>query len=240
MVSTCRIVCLSAFKKSNSSLLSFCDNANILHTCYFHNFRQAWLWPVKTIMLAYRKRWCLSSCKKSYLSLTLFRNITKIFLSCYFGYFWHNLPYPRSEIALTCRKLWCLSANKKSTWSLNFCYRYYTLKNPAVWLTKNILGNSSRTRILPDMGFAIESQESKKLSFCIVSRKKNAKSFKRNAKYHIFGPIGLRHFLVPKLHAKNQKKIMSQFSTNDRTNTVEIIRTYPVKAVGPKSYIFGI
>ena len=73
MVSTCTIVCcLSAFKKSTSSLLSFGDNANILHTCYFHNFRQAWLWPVKTIMLAHRKRWCLSSCKKSYLSLTSF------------------------------------------------------------------------------------------------------------------------------------------------------------------------
>ena len=77
-------------------------------------------------------------------------------------------PRPLKAIALTCRKLWCLSVNKKPTWSLNFFERYCTLMNPAIWLAKNILGNNSWTRIFPDMGFAMKSQESKEFSFCIT------------------------------------------------------------------------
>ena len=46
-------------------------------------------------------------------------------------------------------------------------------------MVKNILGNNSRTRISPDMGFAMESQSSKEISFCIVFREKNEKIFKK-------------------------------------------------------------
>ena len=63
----------------------------------------------------------------------------------------------------------------------------YTLKNPKIWLTKNILGNNSRTRILPDMGFAIESQESKELSFALFFRKN--KLFKKIQNTLFLGPF---------------------------------------------------
>ena len=82
--------------------------------------------------------------------------------------------------------------NKKSTWSRNIFYRYYILKNLAIRLAKNILGNNSRTKILPDIGFAMESQESKDLSFCIDFRKKRWQHFQKNAKYHISGTFLLK------------------------------------------------
>ena len=37
---------------------------------------------------------------------------------------------------------------------------YYILKNPAIWLVQSILGNQKK-KILPDVGFVIESQELK-------------------------------------------------------------------------------
>ena len=102
---------------------------------------------------------------------------TAILQTCYFGYFGHLWPCPPKPIAPTCMKLWCLSANKKSAWSLSFFKRYYTLKNHAIWLVKNILGNNSRTRIFPNVEFALENQELKDLSFCIVFRKKQMTNF---------------------------------------------------------------
>ena len=46
VVSTCRkFKCLSACKKSTSSLTSFLDIANVLHSCYFEYFRHAWVYP---------------------------------------------------------------------------------------------------------------------------------------------------------------------------------------------------
>ena len=82
----------------------------------------------------------------------------------------------------------------------NSLHRYYALKNLAIWLTKNILGNNSR-QILPEIRCAMERQVSKELSFCI--------DFRQNAKYPItelylpkFGQnefstkIGLHHVLA--------------------------------------------
>ena len=51
--------------------------------------------------------------------------------------------------------------------------------NPAIWLVKNILGNNSRTRILPNIGFAMESQQIKQFSFCIVFEKTNEDNLKK-------------------------------------------------------------
>ena len=80
----------------------------------------------------------------------------------------------------------------------------------------NILGSNSRIRILRDMGFAIEN-----FYFTLFLGGKNEKIFNNTAIF--LGPfcpsLGknkfstikvLRHFLV-KLHAKNQRKLISQF-----------------------------
>ena len=58
-----------------------------------------------------------------------------------------------------------------------------------ILLAKNILGNNSKTRNLPDIGFAMESQESKQLSFCIVFSRNKWQNFEKKAKYPISGPF---------------------------------------------------
>ena len=118
---------------------------------------------------------------KPHLSL-LSWNITKTLQTCYFGYFGHVWSHPPQALALSCRKLWCLSATKKSAWRLNVFYRYYTLENLAIWLTTNILGNNSKTSILPDMRFAMESQQLKELSFRVVFKRKKWQNFQKNVK----------------------------------------------------------
>ena len=73
-----------------------------------------------------------------------------------------------------------------------------------------ILIDNFRTRISQDIGFAMESQEFKGISFCIVFRKNKRQHLKKKeAKNTVFGPflpkfgqeeistkIGLRHFLA--------------------------------------------
>ena len=82
-------------------------------------------------------------------------NITKM-LQAYFGYLEHSCPCPPKAIALTCRKLQCSSGNKKPTWFL--------------FSKKSILGNSSSKRILPDMGFMMESHDNN-FHFALFSKK---------------------------------------------------------------------
>ena len=120
------------------------------------------------------------------------------------------------------RKLWW-SLHKKSTWSsllfwdiakiLQTCYFGYsghTWPRPPdamAWTCRKLWCLSAG--ILPDMGLAAESQESKEHSFCIVYRKNKSQNFQKSVKYPIldpFGPnlgknefskkIGLRHFLA--------------------------------------------
>ena len=63
--------------------------------------------------------------------------------------------------------------------------RYYTLKNPAIWLAKNIMANNSKTRILPDMRFLMD------FHFALFLEKKEKKIKKMKNK-----KLGLRQFLL--------------------------------------------
>ena len=40
---------------------------------------------------------------------------------------------------------------------IDLFWRYGWLKNPAIWLTENILAHISETKIFPNMGFAQET-----------------------------------------------------------------------------------
>ena len=51
------------------------------------------------------------------------------------------------------------------------------------------LADNSKTRILRNKGFAMESQNLKELSFCIVFRKMKWQNFQKNAKYPTLGPF---------------------------------------------------
>ena len=180
-------------------------------------FGHAWLWPAKTILSRCSKLWYLCSCKKIIFIPHLLVEILQIYL----GYFGHTWVRPPKGIGPTCRKLWCLSANKNSTWFLNFLKRYYTLKNPTIWLVNNILGNNSRIRISLNMGFVIESQEIHIASFV---GKTNDKIFKRKiskipmqicswAKVNFWqklGSITFQHLWSSNFKYKSGK-IMSQF-----------------------------
>ena len=84
--------------------------------------------------------------KKIYPS-PLSSNIIKILRTCYFRYFGHIWPRPPKAIA--CRKLMFICKQKTNLITQFFCRYYYTLKNPAIWLT--------RTKIPQGMGFAMES-----------------------------------------------------------------------------------
>ena len=192
------LICMQK-NKLHPSLLCW-NIAKILQTCYFGCFGYVWLRPVKRTLPACRKLWCLYSCKKWYLSLTSFLEYFNDIANLLFWVLW---ACPSKPIIQTCRKLWCLPAYKKSTWSLIFFYRYHILKNSAIWLPKNILGNNSRTRILSDIRFLMESQESKEFSFCIVFRKNQWQNFQKNVKYSILG-LFLAKFGQKWIFNKNQ------------------------------------
>ena len=90
--------------------------------------------------------WVLWVCLKK----LLLRNC-KFAVVCTLGNAQQN---PVKKIVSTCRQHWCLSTCKKSTLFPASFTIYYTLKIPAIWLDESILTHKSRTRILPDMGFA--------------------------------------------------------------------------------------
>ena len=145
-------------KKSISFLNSFlitCKDFAI--TYYFGTFHlpgyDQWKWYYRVV----ENFDIYFQAKKSYLSLTFLKHHKNI-ANLLFWIIWTQLAMPNKTIALTFRKLWRLSRNKKSTWSIILFYRYYTLKNATIWLVKNILGNNSRKRFLPDMVFVMESQ----------------------------------------------------------------------------------
>ena len=132
------------------------------------------------ILPACRKLWRLSSCKNHIYPLPVSWNITKRLQTCYFGYFGHAWPIPPKAITLTCTKLSCLSSNNFSLKILNF-------REFCNLISQEHLGINSITRILPDMRFVIESQETKEFSFGIIFEKKNEKKIQKYAKYPVFG-----------------------------------------------------
>ena len=84
------------------------------------------------------------------------------------------------------RKLWCLSVNKKITYSLNFF----------ITLQRILQSDWSKTfwAITPEQEFSQISgcdgnSRIKKLSFCVIFRKKKWQNFQKILKYPIFGPF---------------------------------------------------
>ena len=63
---------------------------------------------------------------------------------------------------------------------------HLNLKNPAILLVNNILGNNSRTRILPGMAFVMESRELGEPLLYIVFRKNKWQIFLKNEQNTLF------------------------------------------------------
>ena len=107
-VSTCRkFWCLSARKKSTSSLTTFLRYYKDVARCYFDYFRHIWLHPSNMIVPTFSILWCLSVQKST----------------SSFEYFGHEWRYSTILIATTCWKV-CLSAYKKSTSCLPSLLKY--------------------------------------------------------------------------------------------------------------------
>lgn len=140
------------------------------------------------------------------------------------------------------RKIWFSSTNKISTWSLNFCKRYYTSKNRAIWLVKNIFVNNSQTRILPEMGFTMESQVLKELSFCLIfiSNGNNFKKKKKMQNIQIWAKIKFTQksgSIIFSILQKKTNELILRKALNWKKTTRWNYRTYLVKLVCPKSLI---
>ena len=89
----------------------------------------------------------------------------------FLNYFGHTQPCQ----TIPTRHLWIntvlLSMCKKSTSYIKSILRYWTFKNLATWLVETIWGFNTKTRILPDVGFAMGGQELQQFSFPTISRK---------------------------------------------------------------------
>ena len=100
-----------------------------------------------------------------------------------------------------------------------------------------IFDNNCKTRILPDMEFFMESQELKKLPFCIVFTKNN-KIFKKkkNGQYTIF-----RQFL-PKFGQKSifQIFIKDFFSKCDQISSFRRIWSHLMNKSLMENFIFYV
>ena len=129
--------------------------AKILQTCNFWYFRHVWLWPVKTILSAYRKLWCLSWCIKPCLSFTYFlkyyKNIKLVILG--------TLGMPGHIHQKRWRQL---VGNSDAYLQINnqlispfFLGKIHFKESCNPIGLKNILGNNTRTNIFPDIGFAM-------------------------------------------------------------------------------------
>ena len=89
-------------------------------------------------------------------TICIFLEILQRYGNFLFWVLWHAWLQTHKMIVSTCRGLKCLSACQKKTASFISYFRYYALKNPAIWLAESILVHNSRTRTLPDMVLVVK------------------------------------------------------------------------------------
>ena len=128
----------------------FLDIAKVLPTCYIEYFGHAWLWLVKVMPPACRKRWCLSSCKKPYLHLTSFLKYYENIANLLFWVLWTNLL---KTLMFICKQ----KLNSISHFFYRYCYTYYKFYN---LIGQEHFGQKHQNKNFARLGFEIERQES--------------------------------------------------------------------------------
>ena len=133
---------------------------------------------------------------------------------------------------------------------LKFFYKDNTLKNPALWLINNILGNNPTTGILPIIGFGMESQKLKGFLFCILFRKNKWHSQKidNTLFWGLFSPYLGKNWIPPlfsiyssltswKKSEKNKnhfsEKLLTDGRMKEQTNRGMDKRTNTSEIIGP-------
>ena len=157
MVSTCRIVlCLFACKRSTSPHSSLLRYYKDIRIAILGTFKHACLWPAKRYYQLVENFDVYFHAKKYIYPSDDIVNLL----------FWKmraHVATPIKNNSTTFYKTLIFMCKQKVKQKVNLIPQIFLyvlhLKNPAVWLTKNILGNNSRTRILPDMQVAMEGQE---------------------------------------------------------------------------------
>ena len=91
--------------------------------------------------------------------------------------------------AITQKKLWCLSSKQKSNLISYIFYRYYTLKNSAIWLPKSISGNNFISKTCQTPGFLWKVKYQKNFYFALFLGKTNEKLFKKMQNTLFWGPF---------------------------------------------------
>ena len=115
----------------------------------------------------------------------------------YFGHAWSHTP---KMMVSTCWWLRCLSACEKYTSSFTSFFRYYILKNPAIWLADSILAHNLRIRILPDRD-CCRNINNTSFHFRLFPRKTNEKGFQKIQKTLFrdqFGHFGQKRIFLGK------------------------------------------
>ena len=83
----------------------------------------------------------------------------------------HARPHPPDTNELVYCFHSFLSTCKKFTSCINSFLRYWSFRNPAIWLMEIIVGHNSRIKILSDMKFAMGSHKLQGFSFQTIFRK---------------------------------------------------------------------
>ena len=127
--------------------------------------------------------------QNSYLSLTCFlkyyKDITNLILVLLTGLVAHTIS-DRTTLYETLMFI----HKQKINLIPQFFLKIQHFKNSAIWLVKDILVDNSRTRILPDIGSVVESQEVKELSLWTVLGKIKWQHFQKKKRNTLFlGPL---------------------------------------------------
>ena len=165
IVSICSMLsCLSAFKKSTSSLIYFFLTIlqrnskhviliNLAILCHTH---LKWQYHSEETIDVYHGT---IIGKSSTLSFTFFLRYCKDIVNLLFWVLWaFPITHTHKMIVSTYRRLWYLSTCQKYTSSFTSFLRYYILKNSVIWLANSILAHDSRLRNLLHMGLVVKYQ----------------------------------------------------------------------------------
>lgn len=109
----------------------------------------------------------------------------------------HARPHPPDTNELVYCFHSFLSTCKKFTSCINSFLRYWSFRNPAIWLMEIIVGHNSRIKILSDMKFAMGSHKLQGFSFQTIFRKiivcigesTSLKNTTTPTKHCVFGPF---------------------------------------------------
>ena len=180
------------------------DFANILQTCYFGYFGQAWL-RTRKVILSFSGKLSYLSAGKNYI-LHIFLEILQRYpnLFCVLRVYLATTP---TMILSASRKRWCLPACKKINFIIHFFFEILHSKESC-----NLIGSQHFGSWHKNQNYRWNINDNISFHFQLLPWKNNHKIFQKIQNPKFSWKKGLCQFLnIPIIYhcAKNQKKIMS-------------------------------